>query len=613
MAKLILELGINHDGNFQIAKKLVNQAKEIGCWGIKFQYRDLSRYLKKKSKRTELGKEIVDHEIKKNFLSEKQIVQLTIYAKKLGLKCGISFFSEIDVNNFPKKLFDFYKIPSPVSDNYKLIKRLKNIKKKLIISFGGKNYNEIKKIIQQNKLNTKNVVIMHCISNYPLNEENSNLGFIDELKKKYKNCEIGYSSHENDIFNSILCLAKNVDFIERHITLDKKSKGLDHSSSSEINELKRFQSYNSNFNKIFFSKTKFPVNQGEILNKQNLGMSYHFKKDIKKGTKLRKSHIHLAYPNIGITDLNLSKYLNKKIIEDFKKGYPVTISCFKKIAIKQNHLKLLNKKNFSIPIRSKDYLMINNELPLKNYEFHMSFNDVNNFKINEYQKNFLKHKSFTFHMPDYCDSNHILDFFSDNITIRKKSINLLNRTVKICKQISQINNKKIKIIVSLSKLTFSGTKQDYYKKIKKLCENLNIKNKIELYPQWLPAKAWYFGGTVDTKAFSDPRDLEYLKKINLNICLDTSHFILSCNYHKLNPDLYFKKNKNLFMHYHFADAKGDDGEGISLGRGSLIKLKLFKDILNDKKTIKVLETWQGHLNNCFNFKKDILKLNKYIK
>ena len=91
--------------------------------------------------------------------------------------------------------------------------------------------------------------------------------------------------------------------------------------------------------------------------------------------------------------------------------------------------------------------MINNELPLKNYEFHMSFNDVNNFKINEYQKNFLKHKSFTFHMPDYCDSNHILDFFSDNITIRKKSINLLNRTVKICKQISQINKRKLKLLL----------------------------------------------------------------------------------------------------------------------------------------------------------------------
>tara|TARA_B100001121_G_scaffold310021_1_gene339093 strand:+ start:2404 stop:4245 length:1842 start_codon:yes stop_codon:yes gene_type:complete len=613
MAKLILELGINHNGNFQNAKKLIDQSAEIGCWGIKFQYRDLKKYLLKMNKGTELGKEIIDYEIKKNFITEKQIIQLAIYGKKLGLKCGISFFSERDVNNFPKKFFDFYKVPSPVSDNYKLIKKLKNLNKKLIISFGGKNYSEIKKIIQQNNLNSKNTVIMHCISNYPVNEINSNLGFIDELKKNYKICEIGYSSHENDIFNSILCLTKNIDYIERHITLNKNSKGLDHSSSSDISELKRFQSYNLNFHKIYLNKKKFLANQGEILNKQNLGMSYYFKKNLKKGTKLKKSHVYLTYPNIGITDLNLSKYLNKEIVEDFKKNYPVTESCFEKILIKKKHLKLLNKNVFSLPIRSKDYLMINNEVQLNNYEFHMSFNDVKNFKLDDYQKKFLLNNNFTFHMPDYCDSNHILDFFSDNKIIRKKSNDLLKKTIKICNQISKINKNTIKIIVSLSKLTFSGSNQDYYKKIKKLSKNLKIKYKIEFYPQWLPVKAWYFGGTVDTKAFSDPNDLSYLKKINLNICLDTSHFILSCNYYRLDPDLYFKKYKNLFMHYHFSDAKGEDGEGIPLGKGSLTKLKLFKNIINDKKTIKVIETWQGHLNNCFNFKKDILKLNKYIK
>ena len=130
MAKLILELGINHNGNFQNAKKLIDQSAEIGCWGIKFQYRDLKKYLLKMNKGTELGKEIIDYEIKKNFITEKQIIQLAIYGKKLGLKCGISFFSERDVNNFPKKFFDFYKVPSPVSDNYKLIKKLKNLNKK---------------------------------------------------------------------------------------------------------------------------------------------------------------------------------------------------------------------------------------------------------------------------------------------------------------------------------------------------------------------------------------------------------------------------------------------------------------------------------------------------
>ena len=66
-----------------------------------------------------------------------------------------------------------------------------------------------------------------------------------------------------------------------------------------------------------------------------------------------------------------------------------------------------------------------------------------------------------------------------------------------------------------------------------------------MYPQWLPVKAWYFGGTVDTKAFSDPRDLEYLKN-KFKYMFGHSHFILSCNYYKLNPDLYFKKIK--FIH-----------------------------------------------------------------
>ena len=613
MAKLILELGINHDGSFKTAKKLIYQAKEVGCWGIKFQYRDLKNYLFKKNKQSELGKEIIDYEIKKNYLSFKQISKLASYATSLGLKKGISFFSEIDTENFSKIKFDFYKIPSPVCDNFGLIKKLKSFNKKLIISFGGKSYEEIKKIIKLNKLNNKKIVLMHCISNYPLNEINSNLGFIDELKKKYRKCNVGYSSHEHDIFNSILCLSKNVDYIERHITLNKKSKGLDHSSSSEISELKRFQLYNLNFDKIFFNKNKFPVNQGEILNRQNLGMSYHFKKDIKKGTKLKKKDIYLKHPNIGITDLNLFKYLNHKIIKDFKKNFPLTKSCFKNIQVNKNQLIQLNKYNFSLPIRSKDYLIIKREIPLNNYEFHMSFDDVKNFKIKDYNKDFFKKFTFTFHMPDYCDSNNILDFFSDNYLIKKKSIQLLNKTIKICKKIFNINKKKVKIIVSLSRLSFSESKFEYYNKIKKISENLEKKHKIEFYPQWLPVKAWYFGGTVDTKAFSDPRDLDYLRKINLKICLDTSHFILSCNFYKLNPDLYFKKNKNLFKHYHFADAKGYDGEGVPLGTGSIVKLKLFRDILNDKEKIKVLETWQGHLNNCFNFKKDILELSKYLK
>ncbi|MDB9736525.1 N-acetylneuraminate synthase family protein, partial [Candidatus Pelagibacter sp.] len=226
MTKLIAEIGINHNGSYQEAQKLINMASLANCWGVKFQYRNLNNYFSNLSKSSELGKEIIDEEIKKNHLNHKQIVKLATYAKKKNLKVGLSLFLKKDYQSFKKYKFDFLKIPSPVCHDYELINFLKNKSKLIIISFGGKSFFEIKKIISDCSLNGANTVLLHCISNYPVNEINSNLGFLDKFKKKYKDFKIGYSSHEKTILNSILCLTKNIEFVERHITLNKNHEGL---------------------------------------------------------------------------------------------------------------------------------------------------------------------------------------------------------------------------------------------------------------------------------------------------------------------------------------------------------------------------------------------------
>tara|TARA_B110000483_G_scaffold233117_1_gene301515 strand:- start:4386 stop:4685 length:300 start_codon:yes stop_codon:yes gene_type:complete len=82
MTKLIAEIGINHNGSYQEAKKLINMASLANCWGVKFQYRNLNNYFSNLSKSCELGKEIIDEEIKKNHLNHKQILKLATYAKK---------------------------------------------------------------------------------------------------------------------------------------------------------------------------------------------------------------------------------------------------------------------------------------------------------------------------------------------------------------------------------------------------------------------------------------------------------------------------------------------------------------------------------------------------
>lgn len=612
MTKLISEIGINHDGDYEKGKKLIDLAVDTKAWGIKFQYRDLKNYFSRKILSSEIGKEILDIEIKKNYLSPVKIKKLSNYAKKRKLKVGISFFSENDSIKFSNFSFDFYKIPSAMSDNYNLIKYLKRKNSLLIVSFGGRNFYEIKKIVKDCALNNKNTVLLHCISNYPTSEQNSNLGFIDTLKKNFKNCKIGYSSHESTIINSILCLSKKVDFVERHITLNKKSKGLDHSSSSDYDELRIFQNYNKHFKSIFFEKKKMCSNQGEIINIQNLGASYYFKKNVKTGSLLKIKDLELRQPNIGITDLNIKNYIKKKLITNAIKNEPLTESCFKVQEINHQLIKKFNKNNFSLPIRPRDYKNISNQIPLDNYEMHMTFKDIDNFKLKQFDKKFIKYKNFTIHMPDYCDTNSIIDFFSNNKILRKKSIDILNKTIKIAQLISSLNTKTVNIIVSLAKLNSKDDRFIYYKKIKNLVEKIKKKYNINLFPQWLPAKAWYFGGSMDTKAFSNPNDMSFLKKIKLNLCLDVSHFILSCNFHHVDKKLFFSNHMSIFKHYHLSDASGIDGEGVLIGNGDLKNSGLLELILKDKKKIKVLETWQGHLNNCTKFKQDALKLNKYL-
>ena len=607
--KVICELGINHNGSIKICKKLIQQSKESGSWGVKFQYRNLKKYLKNYKNSTELGKEIIDKEVKKNYLSPKKIKLLSNYAKKKGLKVGISFFLIEDVLDFKNVSFDFYKIPSPASDNFGLIQKLLSFKKTVMISFGGRSLISISKILKQIPQSfSKKIVLFHCISNYPAHIINSNLGFIDILKKKFKNYLIGYSSHEKNILNCIYVLSKKISFIERHITYNKSAEGLDHSSSSEFKDFKILNYYCKNLHIIDQkNKNKMP-NQGEIINIQNLGSSYVFKKNIKSGTKLKKNFLKLQQPKIGIDDLEIKKYLGLKINANVKKNTYLKKNLFKDQKLSNRHLDFIKKKKISIPIRPHDYKELNREINGKYYELHLSYKDVKNFSKNTFEKKFIINNFFSVHAPDYIDENNICDLFSSDSFVRMKSHQLIKKCTQICSFINSLNNLKTKLIVSISQFDKKIDKRDFYLKLSNKLKKIKKISGIEVLPQWLPVYAWYFGGSEKIEIFSNPLDLKYLNKINLKICMDSSHFLLSCNYYQVDPDDYFFKNLKIYDHFHLSDATGVYGEGVKLGEGDLFKTRLFKYILEQKKSIIVLETWQGHLDAGMGFKRDIINL-----
>jgi len=232
---IIAEIGINHNGNIDIAKKLILMAKKAGCNSVKFQ------------KRT------IDKVYSKDELDQKRDSPwgTTFREQKEGLEFGLKEYEEI--NSFCKqnqiewfasawdlesleflKTFNlnYNKIASAMITNIKFLEAVASQGKYTFISTGMSTLEDIRKAVNIFKLKKCDFELMHCISVYPCPEEFLNLHLINFLKKEF-NCKVGYSGHESSVTPSIVACTFGISSLERHITLDRSLYGSDQSASLE--------------------------------------------------------------------------------------------------------------------------------------------------------------------------------------------------------------------------------------------------------------------------------------------------------------------------------------------------------------------------------------------
>ena len=597
MTYIIAEIGINNDGSKKTARELIVGAAKAGANAIKFQYRNLKRAYVSQSK--ELSDNMLKSEIEKNFLSIKSIIELSKFAKQLNLDVGISFFTIQDFYDFDDHdIFNFYKVPSVEFSNKDLLKILLKTDKLVYVSTGCQSESTISSFMKEFG-NFENINLLHCVSNYPLAPHNCNLGYIQYFKKKYGK-DMGYSSHDQDWKVILFAVAFGAKVIERHITLGNR-EGLDETTSSNLSE---FTDMVNNIRIYKDAKKGYgprKINQGEMLNLQNLGRSFYLKSNQARGSILNKENLLYASPAVGLGIKEIDFYINKPIIKDVKQGEVLVSSMFEKNKhINSNEIEFCNKCKISLPVRLHDLEFIRNDFAIGRYEFHLSYNEVdqglNDIKI-------LPNEQYSIHLPDYISPNHLIDPFNES-SIGKRSRFILNSILKFAKKIQENTGKICPIIGSFSVL--NSSKNIFYEKISNLCLE-EEKNDMILLPQWLPPIAWYFGGSVPLSVFNSSKDIDFLEKFNIKICFDSSHFLMSCNAGLANANKDFDRLMYLTHHIHISGAEGLDGEGTSFKSKNSINHSILKDCLNNK-NIKVIETWQGHLNNFSGFHQSIYDL-----
>ena len=230
------EIGINHNGSLDLAKKIIDLANmhQVDC--VKFQKRTPEICVpdgeRNKPKDTPWGEMTYFDYKKKMEFWDKEYSVIDKYCKDKGIIWTASAWDLPSVDFLEKYNVPFHKVPSAKLTDRDLLLKLKETKKPIFLSTGMSTEKEIVKAVEI--LKDSPLVIMHCNSEYPAKDENLNLNYISKLKEMFPDYIIGYSGHEAGISASLVAGAMGARVIERHITLDRAMWGTDQAASVEV-------------------------------------------------------------------------------------------------------------------------------------------------------------------------------------------------------------------------------------------------------------------------------------------------------------------------------------------------------------------------------------------
>ena len=324
MVLIIAEAGVNHNGSFSLAKKLVDAAKNCGADVVKFQtFKSNNLVTPYTKKALYQNSNVKDNEsqldmLRKLELSFDQQIDLKNYCNEKNIEFLSTAFDLESLDLIGKMNLKRLKIPSGEITNLPYLRKIGSLGKPIILSTGMSNMQEIRNAINQLQLvgtSRKDISILHCTSEYPAPLFDVNLKAMSSIKKEFK-VNVGYSDHTLGVEVSFAAVSLGAQIIEKHITLDKNLVGPDHKASLEPQEFRNLVEGIRNIS-IALGKEEKKITNSELKNLKIVRKSIVAKKDIKKGELYTKENLTTKRPGSGICPMKWDEIIGKVSNKDY--------------------------------------------------------------------------------------------------------------------------------------------------------------------------------------------------------------------------------------------------------------------------------------------------------
>lgn len=322
---IIAEAGVNHNGDIDLARRMITEARKAGADYVKFQTAVPELVISSIAPKAEYQKETTGAEESQLDMCRKIHLPLSAY-NELAEQCrreGIGFMSTpfdlVSIDTLAPLGMDYWKIPSGEITNLPYLRKIASKRGRVILSTGMSRLDEVETavgVLEQGGISRDNIILLHCTTQYPTPMEAVNLRAMDTLATL--GCAaVGYSDHTRGIEVPVAAVARGARVIEKHFTLDKTMEGPDHKASLEPDELAAMVSAIRNIEQALGSPDK-RVAEAEAPNIEVARKSIVAARDIKAGELLTEENLSVKRPGNGLSPMLWDKVIGTRAISDFR-------------------------------------------------------------------------------------------------------------------------------------------------------------------------------------------------------------------------------------------------------------------------------------------------------